>query len=96
MKDFFWGEFDLAEISGSQKVKELAEILYHKYKDSAIDLTDLVMVINHKSWVWHDLQNNGWCEIYAELYYKYYEKAINYLESQSREDDLTYFIRTLD
>ena len=96
MRDFFWGEFDLAELHGSEKVKALAETLYQKYKNSAIDLTDLVMVINHKSWVWHDLGNDDWCEIYADLYYKYYERAIEYLESQSREDDLTYFIRTLD
>ncbi len=96
MRDLFWGEFDLAEITGTQMIKKLAEDLYQKNKDDIQALTDLIMVINHKSWTWYELHRSELCDLYAELYYKYYEKAIDYLESQSREDDLTYFIRTLD
>ena len=96
MRDFFWGEFDLAEISGSETIKDLAKKSYEKYKDDIVALTDLVMVINHKSWVWHDFHRDNLSELYANLYYEYYEKAINYLEKKDDQDDLTYFIRTLD
>ena len=96
MRDFFWGEFDLAEISGSETIKDLAKKSYEKYKDDIVALTDLVMVINHKSWAWHDFHRDNLSELYANLYYEYYEKAINYLEKKDDQDDLTYFIRTLD
>ena len=96
MRDFFWGEFDLAEISGNETIKDLAKKFYEKYKDDIVALTDLVMVINHKSWTWHDFHRDNLSELYANLYYEYYEKAINYLEKKDDQDDLTYFIRTLD
>ena len=96
MRDIFWGEFDTAELCGPNTIKGLAEAEFDRYKDDVSCLTDLVMVINHKSWHHNDRGHDSLCELYADLYYKYYEKAINYLEAENREEDLTYLIRTLD
>lgn len=96
MRETIWNAFDIAELDGDNAIKELAEASFNKSKDMIEWLTMLVMVINHKSWHHHDLGNSNLCELYAELYYKYYEKAIDLLESESRDKDLTYFIRTLD
>lgn len=96
MRDIFWGEFDTAELCGPNTIKGLAEAEFDRYKDDIEALTDLVMVINHKSWNHHDMGNDDMCSLYADLYYKYYEQAIEYLEKECRDKDLTYFIRTLD
>ena len=96
MKELFWERFDTAELYGKATIQDVAEANFNEYKDDIESLTMLVMVINHKSWVWHDFHNDELCSIYADLYYKYYEKAINYLEKNNREEDLRYFIRTLD
>ena len=95
MRELFWERFDAAELCGNETIKGVAEASFDEYKDDVKNLTALVMVINHKSWAWHDLHRDELCSLYADLYYKYYEKAINYLDKTNPEG-LTYFIRTLD
>lgn len=96
MRELFWERFDTAEMCGEATIKGVAEANFDVYKDDIEGLTMLVMVINHKSWNHHEHGNPKLCELYANLYYKYYEKAINYLEEQGNEDNIRYFIRALD
>ena len=96
MRDEFWAAFTDAEETGNMTVITIASILYQRWRDEIHELTDLVMVINHKSWEHYRNGNNGFQELYTDLYYEYYEKAINYLESKKRDSELSYFIRTLD
>lgn len=96
MRELFWQRFDLAELGGENVIKDVAKVSFDEYKDKIEWLTMLVMVINHKSWNHHDIGNSKLCSLYADLYYKYYEKAIDYLDENNREEDLRYFIRTLD
>ena len=91
----FMQDFAAIEDLGEIEIKELAEKLFQLWKDDIVHLTELVMVINHRSWYWYEV-NNELCNIYTELYYEYDEKAINYLESKGNEEDLSYFFRTLD
>lgn len=79
-----------------EAIELVAEKEFDNYKDDIEKLTLLVMVINHISWYHHDDGNDELSQLYADLYYKYYEKAIDYLDSNGRDEDLTYFIRTLD
>ena len=95
MREAFWRAFTDAENLSAQTVSTIASILFERWKDNIKDLTDLIMVINHKSWQHSDF-GTELCDLYAELYYEYYEKAIDYLEKKGRDEDLTYFIRTLD
>ena len=96
MRDEFWAAFDDAEEGGANTIQVIANMAYQRWKDSIEELTDLVMVINHKCWEHYRLGNNELSSLYGDLYYFYYEKAINYLEKEKRNEDLTYFIRTLD
>lgn len=96
MRETFWEAFDEAEEGGNATIITIANILYQRWRDSIHELTDLIMVINHKSWDHYQKRNVGFQELYTDLYYKYYEKAIEYLEKEHRDEDLTYFIRTLD
>lgn len=91
----FMQDFSAIEDLGEVEIKELAEKLFQLWKDDIVHLTELVMVINHKSWAWYNVDDEL-CTIYTELYYEYDEKAINYLESKGNEEDLSYFFRTLD
>ena len=91
----FMQDFAAIDDLGESEIKNLAEKLFQEWKDDIVHLTELVMVINHKSWYWYNV-NDELCNIYTELYYDYNEKAINYLENKGNEDDLRYFFRTLD
>ena len=91
----FMQDFAAIEDLGEVEINELAEKLFQLWKDDIVHLTELIMVINHRSWYWYNV-NDELCTIYTELYYKYDEKAINYLERKGNEDNLRYFFRTLD
>ena len=91
----FTQDFAAIEDLGEVEIKELAEKLFQLWKDDIVHLTELIMVINHRSWYWYNVDDEL-CAIYTELYYEYDEKAINYLESKGNEEDLSYFFRTLD
>ena len=96
MREIFWKAFDDAEEAGIDTILVIANILFQRWKDSIKELTEFVMVVNHKSWDHYEKDNDELSEVYTELYYKYYEKAIEYLESKKRAEDLSYFIKTLD
>lgn len=96
MREEFWEAFDNAEEAGEATVITIARMLYLRWRDQIHELTDLVMVINHKSWDHYRRGDAAFQELYTDLYYEYYEKAINYLESNKRDEELSYFIRTLD
>ena len=89
--------YDFAAVDGEGEIaiKDLAEKLFQQYKDNIVYLTELIMVINHRSWQWFQVDDEL-CDIYTELYYEYDEKAINYLEKKGNQEELTYFFRTLD
>lgn len=96
MEELFWQRFRLAEMCGPETIKGVAEASFNEYKDDIEGLTMLVMTINHKSWAHHDMGNERLSNLYADLYYEYDEKAINYLEKKGNQEELTYFFRTLD
>ena len=96
MKELFWNQFDAVEPLGEMDIKAMANELFEQYKDQIESLTTLVMVINHKSWDHYSHANDELCSIYTDLYYDYYEKAIDYLEQNKDEDAISYFVRTLD
>lgn len=35
-------------------------------------------------------------ELYADLYYEYYNKTLNYFEEHNNKDAINYFLRILD
>ena len=92
----FWYKFNAAEMEGTKGIRTCAKNLFEEWKDDVIKVTDLVMCINHKSWDWNDKNNSQLMELYADLYYKYYNKALDYFEEQGNKDAVNYFLRTLD
>ena len=91
-----WYRFNTAEMEGAKGIKRCAKNLFEEWKDDKRKVTDLVMCINHKSWDWNDRNNTPLMELYADLYYEYYDKALNYFEEKGNKDAIHYFITTLD
>jgi len=81
---------------GTNTIKDTVNELFEICKISIKNLTELIMVINHRSWELYEEGNRELSALYADLYYDYYEKAIDYIQKHYNEKDLLYFIRTLD
>ena len=94
-KTNFMYDFAAIDEKGEVAIRALAQKLFDTYKDNIVYLTELIMVINHRSWYWYNIDDEL-CDIYTRLYYDFDEKAINYLEEQGNEENLSYFFRTLD
>ena len=92
----FWSDFDIAEHFGSAAIDDTAIRAYNEWKNDVKYLTELVMVLNHKCWDHYHKGSEILSEHYSDLYYEYYEKALDYLDKKGNKEDISYFIQTLD
>ena len=92
----FWEDFTIAENFNAKAVEQTAKKAFDEWKDNYKYLTELIMVINHKCWEHYHRGNSKLSALYSDLYYKYDEMAINYLEKNFGEEEQLYFFRTLD
>lgn len=87
----FWSDFTIADRFGSKAVKETFNRAFNEWKTNYIYLTELVMILNWKSWEHHE-ENGSLSELYTELF----EKADQYAIENLKDDELTYFLQTTD
>lgn len=92
----FWSDFSIAERFGKTAIEDTAKRAYEEWKDNVEYLTELVMVINHKCWDHYHNGDNTLSGLYGDMYYEYYDKAIDYLDKNGSKDQVSYFIQTLD
>ena len=92
----FWTDFDIAEIYGEEAIIDTASRAYEEWKSSIKYITELVMIINHKCWDHYNKGNIELSKLYGDMYYEYYDKALNYIDKNMDKDELRYFIHTLD
>lgn len=102
MKTTFWTDFNIADRFGLDAIKDTYNRAFNEWKDDKVYATELVMVLNWKSWE-HSYEKNGipvadeigsW---YAEKYYEAKDKLIEYWsKDKSREDWIGYLVRTID
>lgn len=86
----FFEDFGIADYFGKSAIKDTYNRAFKNWRHDYKYLTELVMVLNWKSW---EHQNNqSLCELYAELFYKCRDWALTHLKGE----ELTYFIRTTD
>lgn len=91
-KTTFWGDFSIADKFGVEAIKDTFERAFNEWKGNHIYLTELVMVLNHKLWVWYDRQDYEKAEIYDQLW----RKADDYAQENLKGDELQYFYQTID
>ena len=84
-------DFSIAERFGVDAVRDTFNRVFKEWKGNYEYLTELVMVLNWKPWFWSELN-----ERFADLYFELYEKADEYAISNLKDEELDYFLRTVD
>lgn len=95
-KTTFWEDFSIAERFGKDAIVDTAKRAFDEWKNNIEFLTELIMVINHKSWYWSKDWNDEYMTLYTQLYYEYDNKAYEHINKNLSPEDLTYYWRTLD
>lgn len=87
----FWEDFSIAEKFGVNAIMDTYKRTFNAWKENYIYLTELVMVLNHKMWVWYE-NNDNLSTTYGELW----EVADNYACENLKNKELEYFYVTTD
>ena len=91
LKTTFWQDFSIADHFGTDAIRDTYNRAFEDWKHDVIYLTELVMVLNHKIWQWHERN-----ETIARVYNSLWEQAAGYAESTLEGDDLMYYFMTTD
>ncbi len=86
----FYEDFSIADKFGINAIKDTYNRAFKEWKTDYKYLTELVMVLNWKSWE-HE-KNTEYCKLYCDLFYKLQDYAFKNL----KDDELNYFIRITD
>lgn len=89
-KTTFWQDFSIADRFGIDAIKDTFKRAFDEWKEDYIYLTELVMVVNHKSWQYQDKPE--YCELYADLYYEARDYALDNLKGE----ELSYYFAVTD
>ncbi len=92
----FWDDFSIAEKFGLDAINDTAFRAFYAWRDNIAYLTELIMVLNHKCWYWYEQHEDNLASLYSELYYKYDERVLNYLEEKDDKEAIHYYLSTLD
>ena len=84
-------DFQIAEAFGYEAMQDTFNRAFAEWKNDYKYLTDLVMVLNHRCWNWHE-KNEKYCELYSDLYYQARDYALDNLEGE----ELQYYFKITD
>lgn len=93
LKQGMWFCSDSAE---PDALEDFAEEQYEALKDDIAAVAALVTVLNHKCWYWFRNGDEELSHLYSDLYYKYNEKAWNWLEANGTEEEKSWYFHTMD
>lgn len=87
----FWMDFSIADKFGISAIKDTYKRAFEGWKHNIKYLTELVMVLNHKIWYWHGL-NDTLAKVYDELW----TEADAWCGDNLTGDDAEYYYQTTD
>ena len=87
----FWEEFSVADQYGSEGIVEHYNLVFNQWKDNLKYLTELVLVLNIKIFIWYK-EDDDLGLTYDQLWKKTDQYALETLKG----DDLHYYLHTLD
>lgn len=106
MKTTFWTDFNIADRFGLDAIKDTYNRAFNEWKDDKVYATELVLVLNWKSWEHSGVRDGipvadkigSW---YADKYYETRDKLIDYwslegAERKTRKDWIDYLLKTID
>ena len=88
----YYSDFSIADAFGEGAIRDTYKRAMRDWKDNYKYLTEIVMVLNWKLWQHYDEGNEKYQDIYNELY----EEAREYAETHLKDDELSYYFRTID
>lgn len=89
----YWQKFSIAEKYGKAEILAVYTDLFAEAKKDYKLLTELTMVLNHKSWQHcKDLENSSFCTLYTDLF----RTVKEYAETHLKGKELNYFLKILD
>ena len=88
----FWQDFSIADAFGIKAVKDTFKRAFEEWKTNYIYLTELVLVMNWKTWQWYEKNN----ESLAKVYNDFYEKADDYAMDNLQGSELDHFLSVTD
>ena len=94
-KTTFWNDFMIAEKFGIKEIRNTFERIMKEWKENYVYLTELVMFLNWNIWYW-DGAGTKQAEEYAAVYNELWEKADHWALEHLKDDELQYFLRTVD
>lgn len=87
----FWEEFSIAENYGRDAVKEHYDLVFSQWKDNLKYLTELVLVLNIKIFIWYGVDDD-----LGQMYDQLWKETDGYALETLKGDDLHYYLSTLD
>jgi hypothetical protein len=84
-------DFSIADKFNVDAIKDTYERAFNEWKNDYRYLTELVMVLNWKSWEHYETN-----EEYTQLYIELWSKADKYATTHLKGDELSYFYKTTD
>ena len=90
-KTTFWEEFSIAETYGSAGIQEHYDIAFAQWKDNLLYLTELVLVLNLKMFMWFQVD-----DAIGQTYERLWMYADAYALETLKGEDLHYYLSTLD
>lgn len=87
----FWMDFSIADAFGKDAIQDTFNRAFNEWKSDYRYLTELVMVLNHKCWKWHE-KNDTYCSLYSDLFYQ----ARDYAYDNLQGEELDFFYRVTD
>ncbi len=93
-KTTFWDDFSIAEqyedVEPGAIERTYKSAMKHWKRDYEY-LTELVLVLNHKMWMWAEKN-----ERMGKLYEHFWNEARQYAETHLKDDELKYYYRVTD
>lgn len=88
-----WSDFtNIDQFQDINKIEEFYNSTFEQYKNSYKEFTEFVMILNWKSWYYHDNGFKELSDLYSDLFCLAYQYGVNNFIG----NELTYFWRTLD
>lgn len=88
----FYEDFSIADPFGASAIEDTFNRAFSEWKDDCKALTELVMVLNWKTWGFYEQQMDKRAEVYSRLW----AKADSYATSHLKGEELDYFYSTTD
>ena len=88
----FYQDFSIADIFGTEAVKDTYYRAFNEWKDTLVYVTELSMVLNHKIWEHYHAKNEDYTVLYDRLWKQLDEWCVDNLKGS----DLDYYLRVTD